>query len=176
MKMWSHPTVCFFFPVPHPHSSTFTPPFILEEDKRFAYSPGWQWWRSNFKFPFSFWTKKHVAYILYYEGFQIFQPWPVGKNVFYFITQFLKTTVILIMYSSLWCISSSPFYCSVLFFIFKDSSWPTELISWCINGSSHLALWKHPSHITDILQRSWYRSTYKTCAEHAFLLSPCCNL
>lgn len=73
---------------------------------------------SSSKFPVSFWTKTHGSYSLYYKGFQIFQPWSIGKSVFYFTIQLHETTVVMCI--SLWCISHSPFYCSVLFFFFKD--------------------------------------------------------
>ena len=128
---------------------------------------------SSSNFPVSFWTKTHGSYSLYYKGFQIFQPWSIGKSVFYFTIQLHETTVVMCI--SLWCISHSPFYCSVLFFFFKDLS-PNELISWCTYESSHLAPCKHPSCLTDILQWSWYRTTCETCAEHLMLFSPCCNL
>ena len=42
----------------------------------------------------------------------------IGKSIFYFTIQLHKTTVVMCI--SLWCISHSPFYCSVLFFFFKD--------------------------------------------------------
>lgn len=98
---------------------------------------------SNSKFPVSFWTKTHGSYTLYYKGFQIFQPWSIGKRVFYFTIQLHKTTVVMCIL--LWCISHSQFYCSVLFFFFNLS--PTELISWCTYESAHLAPCKHPSFL-----------------------------